>query len=626
MAVASARLHAVQTTSSAPLERAWRLARELGGSAAAARHWSDCMWPWEHVGTSAADGILDDETYDWLPVVAAIDDSGGAPVVVAEHHVAEAAALVREHTSIAASATGTAGLAGLLAIRDQVADDERVRGHLQRHRPQSRESGHSTGSRTPVVDVVDEAADVVLVDDERAELEPLDALADVGVRVGERLERPPRPDAGLVLDLRLEPILVDRLQPAVGVVHQDDLACAEEALRQHQRADDVVGHHATGVADDVRIAVGQPQHLEDVHAAVHACHDRQLAPRGAAPDRGRRTVSTYARVVGDQRFDVRREVGGGGVAWEGRVSLIEGTSIARSSSDGSVWPMSDALPTALESGFDPRSDVFNRLLKNRVIMLGTDVNDEIANSLCAQLLYLEGEDANADIWLYINSPGGSVYAGMAIYDTMQFVSCDVATVCMGMAASMGQFLLTAGAAGKRFTLPNARVMMHQPLAGLARPGGRHRHPGRAARVHQEAHGRAHRVPHRSAGREDPGRRRARPLVHRRRGRHLRPGRQGHPEARRDPLTPLIARLVRWPATARRFESVGGGSVVAVTGLVGGGGVPMSVPQFAFVYCWMRVAAGWLDSAASFATATDAASPATTVAAVSKLSIITCHSG
>ena len=128
--------------------------------------------------------------------------------------------------------------------------------------------------------------------------------------------------------------------------------------------------------------------------------------------------------------------------------------------------MSDATPHALESGFDPRNDVFNRLLKNRVIMLGTDVTDEIANSLCAQLLYLEGEDATADIWLYINSPGGSVYAGMAIYDTMQFVSCDVATVCMGMAASMGQFLLTAGAAGKRFTLPNARVMMHQPLAGL----------------------------------------------------------------------------------------------------------------------------------------------------------------
>ncbi len=124
------------------------------------------------------------------------------------------------------------------------------------------------------------------------------------------------------------------------------------------------------------------------------------------------------------------------------------------------------MPMAFEGGFDPRSDVFNRLLKNRVVMLGSDVNDDIANQLCAQLLYLEGEDPNADIWLYINSPGGSVTAGMAIYDTMQFVGCDVATVCLGLAASMGQFLLTAGAAGKRYTLPNARIMMHQPLAGL----------------------------------------------------------------------------------------------------------------------------------------------------------------
>ncbi len=134
---------------------------------------------------------------------------------------------------------------------------------------------------------------------------------------------------------------------------------------------------------------------------------------------------------------------------------------------GSVVDMSDLIrPMALDPGFDPRSDVFNRLLKNRVIMLGTDVNDDMANQICAQLLYLEGEEATSDIWLYINSPGGSVTAGMAIYDTMQFISCDVATVCMGMAASMGQFLLTAGAAGKRYTLPNARIMMHQPLAGL----------------------------------------------------------------------------------------------------------------------------------------------------------------
>jgi ATP-dependent Clp protease protease subunit len=123
-------------------------------------------------------------------------------------------------------------------------------------------------------------------------------------------------------------------------------------------------------------------------------------------------------------------------------------------------------PHMLDAGMDPRADIFNRLLRNRVIMLGAAVDDDIANQVCAQLLYLEGDDDKKDIWLYINSPGGSVTAGMAIYDTMQFVSCDVATVCLGLAASMGQFLLTAGAPGKRYTLPNARIMMHQPLAGL----------------------------------------------------------------------------------------------------------------------------------------------------------------
>jgi ATP-dependent Clp protease protease subunit len=124
-------------------------------------------------------------------------------------------------------------------------------------------------------------------------------------------------------------------------------------------------------------------------------------------------------------------------------------------------------PSAFDSpAGDGRSDIYNRLLKNRIVVLGTDVNDEIANMICAQLLYLEGEDAVRDIWLYINSPGGSVSAGMAIYDTMQFVSCDVATISMGLAASMGQFLLCAGAAGKRYALPNARIMMHQPLGGF----------------------------------------------------------------------------------------------------------------------------------------------------------------
>jgi ATP-dependent Clp protease, protease subunit len=123
-------------------------------------------------------------------------------------------------------------------------------------------------------------------------------------------------------------------------------------------------------------------------------------------------------------------------------------------------------PVALEGVPDGRMDIYNRLLKNRIVVLGTDVNDDIANMICAQLLYLEGEDQTKDIWLYINSPGGSVTAGMAIYDTMQFVSCDIATITMGLAASMGQFLLCAGAAGKRYALPNSRIMMHQPLGGL----------------------------------------------------------------------------------------------------------------------------------------------------------------
>lgn len=119
-----------------------------------------------------------------------------------------------------------------------------------------------------------------------------------------------------------------------------------------------------------------------------------------------------------------------------------------------------------QSGQMGQFDVYSQLLKNRIVMLGTDVNDEIANFITAQLLYLEGQDADQDIWLYINSPGGSVTSGMAIYDTMNFVKPDVATICMGLGASMGQFLLCAGAPGKRYALPHARIMMHQPMAGL----------------------------------------------------------------------------------------------------------------------------------------------------------------
>ena len=111
-------------------------------------------------------------------------------------------------------------------------------------------------------------------------------------------------------------------------------------------------------------------------------------------------------------------------------------------------------------------DIFSRLLKDRVIFLGTEIDDSVANVVIAQLLFLDSEESNKDIMLYINSPGGQVSAGLAIYDTMQFVHCDVATYCMGQAASMGSFLLAAGAPGKRFALPHARVMIHQPLAGF----------------------------------------------------------------------------------------------------------------------------------------------------------------
>ncbi len=124
------------------------------------------------------------------------------------------------------------------------------------------------------------------------------------------------------------------------------------------------------------------------------------------------------------------------------------------------------MPLAQQPMGNPTSEIFNRLLKDRIIILGTDVNDDIANIICAQMLFLEGEDPEADIWLYINSPGGSVTAGMAIYDTMQFVKPDVGTICMGLAASMGQFLLCAGAPGKRYALPHARIMMHQPSGGV----------------------------------------------------------------------------------------------------------------------------------------------------------------
>ena len=126
------------------------------------------------------------------------------------------------------------------------------------------------------------------------------------------------------------------------------------------------------------------------------------------------------------------------------------------------------IPYVIEkSGREERVyDIYSRLLKDRIIFLGTDVNDEIANALVAQMLFLQSDDPKADIHMYINSPGGSVYAGLGIYDTMQFISPDVATICTGMAASMGQILLCAGVPGKRTALKHARVMIHQPSGAI----------------------------------------------------------------------------------------------------------------------------------------------------------------
>lgn len=126
------------------------------------------------------------------------------------------------------------------------------------------------------------------------------------------------------------------------------------------------------------------------------------------------------------------------------------------------------IPYVIEqTGRGERSyDIFSRLLKERIVFLGTEVNDVVANLITAQLLFLESEDPEKDIYLYINSPGGSVSAGMAIYDTMQYIRADVATVCIGQAASMGAVLLSGGAPGKRSALPHARIMIHQPLGGF----------------------------------------------------------------------------------------------------------------------------------------------------------------
>ena len=160
------------------------------------------------------------------------------------------------------------------------------------------------------------------------------------------------------------------------------------------------------------------------------------------------------------------------------------------------------IPTVIEQTHRGERgwDIFSRLLKDRIIFLGTAVDDQVANIIIAQLLFLESEDPDKDIMLYINSPGGMVTAGMAIYDTMQYVRPDVATFCMGQAASMGAFLLAAGAKGKRFSLPHARILIHQPLGGFQGQATdidihAKRDPAHARQA-QRAAGQAHRPAHR----------------------------------------------------------------------------------------------------------------------------------
>ena len=131
-------------------------------------------------------------------------------------------------------------------------------------------------------------------------------------------------------------------------------------------------------------------------------------------------------------------------------------------------PNAYLIPTVIEkTNMGERAyDIYSRLLKDRIIMLGSPINDDISNIIVAQILFLESQDKNKDIKLYVNSPGGSVTAGLAIYDAMQHVSCDVSTICMGMAASMGAVILAGGAKDKRFALPNSEIMIHQPLGGM----------------------------------------------------------------------------------------------------------------------------------------------------------------
>ena len=190
--------------------------------------------------------------------------------------------------------------------------------------------------------------------------------------------------------------------------------------------------------------------------------------------------------------------------------------------------MSPLVPMVVEqtSRGERAFDIYSRLLNERIIFLGTPVDDQIANLIVAQLLHLETEDPDKDISIYINSPGGSVYAGLAIYDTMQFIKPDVQTICVGIAMCMGALLLAGGAEGKRMALPNAKILIHQVSLGLPGPGDGHRDPRQGDHRHPPAPGPDHRQAHQAGLRQGPHRHRAR-LLHVLRGgqgvRHHRPG-------------------------------------------------------------------------------------------------------
>lgn len=152
------------------------------------------------------------------------------------------------------------------------------------------------------------------------------------------------------------------------------------------------------------------------------------------------------------------------------MKIITSTKVGTSQTAGTSQAAQNSIliPTVIEkvSGGERAYDIYSRLLKDRIVFLGSAINDQVANAVIAQLLFLENESPSKDIIMYIQSPGGHVTAGMAIYDTMQYIKPDVVTVCIGMAASMGAILLTGGAKGKRFSLPNAEIMIHQPLGGI----------------------------------------------------------------------------------------------------------------------------------------------------------------